>query len=86
MKLPSQRDSERLDVKTVIAKPLPMPHRLRSNFTFQPSGHPNTIFGENLHTEENAVKVQDDLLEVHHDRISQLAIDYKLHKKNQERV
>ena len=55
-----------------MEKPVPMPHRMRSNLTFQPK----------------AVKLEPQLAldqgsvvggKVHDDNVSQLAIDYTLH-------
>ena len=69
--------TEKIAVDIVLEKPVPMPHRMRSNQTFQPKSQ-KVIESQ---TEQN-----DKTSVVHDDNLSQLAIDYNLHLKNQQRL
>ena len=59
-----------------MEKPVPMPHRMKSNATFQPK----------------SLKIEPDLQvspskdKIHDDNVSQLAIDYNMHMRNQKRI
>ncbi len=69
--------TEKIDVDIVLEKPVPMPHRMRSNQTFQPKSQ-KVI--------ESQTEQKDKMSVVHDDNVSQLAIDYNLHLKNQQRM
>ena len=69
-----------------MENPLPtMPQRMRSNKTFQPQSQK---FGDNQQAKVNFEAGQDEnSSEVNKkDKISQLAIDYRMHMQNKNRI
>ena len=72
-------EGDPIQADTVLAdqeQPLPMPHRMRSNATFQPKS--NKI--------EPTITLEKPDGSVHEDNISQLAIDYGMHQQNKKRI
>lgn len=55
---------------TVMQNPLPKPHRMRSNATFQPKS-----------TKIEPTLVDEPQVE-HSDNVSQIAIEYNMHQQN----